>query len=202
MAWQAGLARAVSHHQLSLPRWDCCSHSPSRRAPQSLWAAPGKRQARKNLLPSPRAASAAHRQLLAMPGALPHLQQARSGVGQAAVGPHPLCRHLMSPTVLIAGAWGYRVPLAQALLPCCAYPGTVYTPVPYGNSRWHHERRMEKDGEAAVFAAGGHCWLGAVDLCAGWHQAAAASTPVTPRRCPHAPPGAPQHLSSRPGTLL
>lgn len=31
-----------------------------------------------------------------------HLQQARSGMGQAAVGPHPLCRHLMSLTLLFS----------------------------------------------------------------------------------------------------
>lgn len=54
-----------------------------------------------------------------MPGVRPHLQQAGSGVGQAAVGPLPLCRHLMSPTLLLANGCGW---LGGAGSPWCKHP--------------------------------------------------------------------------------
>lgn len=41
------------------------------------------------------------KQLLMVPGAHPHLQQARSDMAQSVVSPHPLYRYLRAPTLLL-----------------------------------------------------------------------------------------------------
>lgn len=79
---QAGLVRAVSHHWLSLPGWDRHSHPASRCTCRSHLGSTKQPTS----TAKPTSLTQGHLvQHLAWPGA--HLQQARTGVGQAAMGP-------------------------------------------------------------------------------------------------------------------
>lgn len=88
-----------------------------------------------------------------MPEAHPQLQQVRSGMVQAVVGPHPLCRHLMFPILIrTKGCRG----LGIAGSPQC-------------HQLWWRRMVMEKNGEAALLAVRGDCWPGAVSQIPAWH---------------------------------
>lgn len=94
---QAGLVRAVSHRWLSLPGWDRHSHPASRCTCQSHLGSTKQPTS----TAKPASLTQGHLlQHLARPGA--HLQQARTGVGQAAMGAHHLCKYLMYHTLFLA----------------------------------------------------------------------------------------------------
>lgn len=144
-----------------------------------------------------------------------HLQQARSGMGQAAVGPHPFVHapDVPHPALFkrVQMVWGCWVPPrlgspqckcschavhTQALCTCQHRMATVAgTGAGTTSGVW---RGMGKQ----LFAPRGDCRPGAMGQHLGECRASAASTPVSLHRCPHVPPGAPCCPSSSPGTLL
>lgn len=213
VAQQAGPARVVSHCQLSLPGWDCCSSPASRCTPWLHQAAPSSRQAQQNPLPCPKGSfpsmqgAPGHARSPSPAGKIRHgaSSSGAPSLVQAPDVPHPA---LFKRVQMAGGCW---VPPRLGSPQCKCSCHAVHTQALC--TRQHRRATVAGTGAGTtsgvwrgmgkqLFALRGDCRLGATGQHPGQCRASAASTPVSLHRCPHVPPGAPCCPSSGPGTLL